>query len=100
MVLLYNRRARAQVEDGMALDQFPGEKDRFGMVQDLPHCHKALAAGYEFAIGEEALALVLLSFATLGAHSLRAVPLAAGAPIAAAAAGGAMAGGAGMVLSK
>ena len=37
--------------------KLPGEKDRFGMVQDLPHCHEALAAWYEFAIGEEALAL-------------------------------------------
>jgi len=54
----------------------------------------------ELAACHQAGSLVLLSFATLGAHSLRAVPLAAGAPIAAAAAGGAMAGGAGMVLSK
>ena len=48
----------------------------------------------------QAGSLVLLSFATLGAHSLRAVPLAAGTPIAAGAAGAAVAGGAGLALSK
>lgn len=54
----------------------------------------------ELAACHQAGSLVLLSFATLSAHSLRAVPLAAGTPIAAGAAGAAVAGGAGLALSK